>query len=68
MTSATKTMRELAPHWAVMFLVMMLGLGAVDRYLGDAGLLPALALATVVAFGYPALLRRFGLAPPAWQR
>ncbi|SDG04791.1 hypothetical protein SAMN04488067_11381 [Halorubrum xinjiangense] len=68
MTSATEKVRQLAPHWAVMFVAMFVALAAVDRVVGGLGLAASLGLVLVIAFAYPFVVRALGVAPPVWQR
>lgn len=68
MSSATEKVRQLAPHWAVMFVAMFVALAAVDRVVGGLGLAASLGLVLVIAFAYPFVVRALGVAPPVWQR
>ena len=68
MPSTTEKIRQLAPHWGVMFVVMFTVLALVERAVGDLGLLPSLLLVLIIAFGYPFVVRALGVAPPVWQR
>lgn len=68
MTSAPAKVRQLAPHWVVMFVVMFLALGAADRAFGGLGLVASLALVMGIAVAYPFVVRALGVAPPVWQR
>ena len=68
MTSATEKVRQLAPHWAVMFVAMFVALAAVERLVGGLGLAASLGVVLVIAFAYPFVVRSLGVAPPVWQR
>ena len=68
MTSATEKVRQLAPHWAVMFVAMFVALAAVDRVVDGLGLAASLGVVLVIAFAYPFVVRALGVAPPVWQR
>ncbi|MGM0448062.1 MAG: hypothetical protein ACQERM_07405 [Methanobacteriota archaeon] len=68
MTSATEKVRQLAPHWAVMFVAMFVALAAVERLVGGLGLAASLGVVLVIAFAYPFVVRALGVAPPVWQR
>lgn len=68
MTDTTGKVRQLAPHWGVMFVVMLVVLALVERVVGELSFLPSLLLVFVVAFGYPVVVRALGVAPPVWQR
>ena len=68
MTDVTEKIRQLAPHWGVMFVAMFAALALVERVVGSLSVLPSMLLVFVVAFGYPAVVRALGVAPPIWQR
>lgn len=68
MTDTTEKIRQLAPHWAVMFVVMFAALALVERVVGQLSFFASLFLVFVIAFGYPAIVRALGVAPPVWQR
>lgn len=68
MTSAPAKVRQLAPHWVVMFVAMFLALEVADRALGGLGLAASLALVVAIAVAYPFVVRALGVAPPVWQR
>jgi hypothetical protein len=59
--------RQLLPQFLIMLLLYFVGV-AVLAFVGINGFIPRVIVAVVVAFGYPAALRRTGRAPPAWQR
>lgn len=50
-----------------MLLLYFVGVFALQA-VGVDGFLPRIGVALLVAFGYPATLRRMGRAPPAWER
>ncbi|MDZ5813351.1 hypothetical protein U4E84_18640 [Halorubrum sp. AD140] len=68
MSSATEKVRQLAPHWAVMFVAMFVALAVVERVLGGLGLGASLLTVLIIAVAYPAVVRTLGVAPPVWQR
>jgi len=68
MSSTTGKVRQLAPHWAAMFLLMLAVLTLVERLVGEIGLVPSVALVVAVAIGYPYAVRALGIAPPVWRR
>jgi hypothetical protein len=68
MSSTGAKVRQLAPHWAAMFLLMIAGLTLVERIVGPLGLVPSVALVLAVGIGYPYAVRALGVAPPVWQR
>lgn len=67
MSSATEKVRQLAPHWAVMFVVMFVALAGVERVAGGLGLAASMVIVLVIAFAYPVVVRALGVAPPVWQ-
>ena len=68
MSSTAETVRQLAPHWAVMLVAMFVVLAVVGRVVGGLGPVASMALVLAVAFGYPFIVRALGVAPPVWQR
>ena len=68
MTSTTEKVRQLAPHWAVMFVVMFVVLAGVERVAGGLGLAASLMIVFAVAVAYPVAVRALDVAPPVWQR
>lgn len=67
MTSFSEKVRQLAPHWAAMFVVMFVILAIVEALHGELSLWESAALVVGVAFGYPTVVRYFGVAPEVWQ-
>ncbi len=61
-------MRQLAPHWAAMFLLMVAALSLVERVAGAPGPLASAGLVVAVAIGYPYVVRALGVAPSVWRR
>ena len=68
MTTTAEKVRQLAPHWAVMFVAMFVALALVERAVGGLGFVASMALVLTVAFGYPSVVRALGVAPPVWKR
>jgi len=68
MSSATEKVRQLAPHWTVMFVAMFAALAVVERALGGLGLVASLLIVLAIAVAYPVVVRALGVAPPVWQR
>jgi hypothetical protein len=68
MTDTAEKIRQLAPHWGVMFVVMFVVLAIVERVVGSLSFLASMLLVFVVAFGYPIVVRALCVAPPIWQR
>ncbi|MFC4451450.1 hypothetical protein [Halorussus aquaticus] len=63
----TSTWRQLLPQFLIMLLLYFAGVFVLEAA-GIGGFVPRIAVALVVAFGYPAALRRLDRAPPAWER
>lgn len=68
MSSTGDKIRQLAPHWAAMFLLMIGVLTLVERVVGPVGFVPSVAIVVAVAVGYPYVVRALGVAPPVWER
>lgn len=60
--------RELLPHYVAMLLLYGLFVVALDQVFGVEGFVWSLAVALVVAFGYPQVARQLGFAPSSWER
>lgn len=67
MTSTTEKLRQLAPHWAVMFVLMFVLLAAAESLIGGLSFWQSVILVVVIAFGYPTLVRYLGVAPEVWD-
>ena len=67
MTSFSEKARQLAPHWAVMFVLMYALLVIVQGLYGDLSFWQSAALVVAVALGYPTLVRYLGVAPEVWD-
>lgn len=59
--------RQLLPQFLIMLLLYFVGV-AILAAAGIQGFIPRVIVAVVIAFGYPAALRKAGRAPPAWER
>jgi len=68
MSSTSEKVRQLAPHWAAMFLLMIAVLTLVERAVGEVGVVPSVGLVIAVGVGYPYAVRALGVAPPVWRR
>lgn len=68
MTTTTEKVRQLAPHWGVMFALMLALLAVVERLAGEVPFWGSLLLVSVVAFGYPVVVRFLGVEPAVWRR
>ncbi|MEF8779243.1 MAG: hypothetical protein V5A46_01020 [Haloferacaceae archaeon] len=68
MTDWKARIRQLAPHWAAMFLLMIGLLAVIERVVMPLSFVQSLIVVFAIGFGYPAVVRRLGVAPPLWQR
>lgn len=65
--SIPERIRQLAPHWAVMFLLMLGLLAAVESLVGSLALWQSFFVVLIVVLGYPPLVRWLDVAPEVWQ-
>ena len=68
MSTSTDKIRQLAPHWAVMFVIMLGLIITVESVYGPLALWQSLILVVIVAFAYPPVVRQLGLAPSVWEQ
>lgn len=61
------TLLALAPHYAVMLVLVFVVLGVWRSIVGDIGLLEEFAVIAVIVFSYRPVVKRLGLAPEPWQ-
>lgn len=61
------TVLALAPHYAVMLVLVFGVLGIWRAVIGDLGLLGEFAIIAVIVFSYRPIVKRLGLAPEPWQ-
>lgn len=59
--------RQLVPQFLAMLLLYFAAVVVLEA-VGISGFVPRIVVALLVAFGYPAALRRLGREPPAWER
>lgn len=59
--------RQLLPQFLIMLVLYLVGV-AILGFFEIQGFVPEVIVAIIIAFGYPAALRRAGRAPPAWER
>lgn len=59
--------RQLLPQFLLMLLLYFVAVVALEA-VGVVGFVPRIVVALLIAFGYPAALRRLGREPPAWER
>lgn len=67
MTSLSEKVRQLAPHWAAMFVIMFVLLAIAELLIGELSFWQSVGLVVVVALGYPTAVRYLGVAPEVWQ-
>ena len=63
-----ETLRQLLPQFLIMMVLYSIVVIAMRATLGISGFAPQMAVALVIAFGYPRLLRRLGREPAMWER
>lgn len=68
MTPLADTVRQVAPHWGVMFVTMLAALAVAERVVDGVPLWGSLFLVLVVAVGYPPVVSAVGVAPDVWER
>lgn len=61
------TLLALAPHYAVMLVIVFLVLGIWRSFVGDIGLVGEFAIIAVIVFSYRPAVKRLGVAPEPWQ-
>lgn len=66
MPTTAEKIKQLAPHWAVMFLLMFLVLSIIRATYGELSFWQSVVLVVVIAFGYPSVVRYLGVAPEVW--
>jgi len=63
----TSKWRQLLPQFVAMMLLYFAFVAALAAA-GVDGFVPRMVVALVIAFGYPVVLRQFGLEPEVWRR
>jgi hypothetical protein len=61
------TLLALAPHYALMLVIVFVVLGVWRAFVGDIGLLGEFVIIAVIVFGYRPVVQRLGIAPEPWQ-
>jgi hypothetical protein len=61
------TLLALAPHYAVMLVLVFVALGVWRSIVGDIGLLEEFAVIAVIVFSYRPVVKWLGVAPEPWQ-
>ena len=64
----TGLLRQVLPHYVVMFLLAIGSLLVVESAVGNVGLIVEFAVILVVLFAYRTAALRFGFAPEVWKR
>ena len=63
----TDGLKELAPHYVALMILVFLVLTVVRAVVGDIGFWLELALVLVVVFAYRPIVARLGVAPSGWE-
>ena len=66
MTSTVGRLRQLAPHWAMILVVLFVSFTLIESIVGPLELWQSLIVVAVIAFGYPIVVRSLGVAPDVW--
>ncbi len=67
MTALKQKIRQLAPHWAAMFVLMILLVVIGESIIGSLLIWQSTALIVATAVAYPVVVRYLGVAPETWQ-
>lgn len=67
MTSLRQKIRQLAPHWAAMFVLMILFVAIGESVVGSLSIWHSTAVIVATAIVYPTAVRYLGIAPETWQ-
>lgn len=62
-----ETLVALAPHYAVMLLVVFAALAVWRATLGEPSLVEEFVVVLVIVFAYRPVVKRLGVAPEPWQ-
>jgi len=60
-------LKELAPHYVALLVLVFLVLTAVQAVVGEIGFWVELAIILVVVFTYRPIVVRLGVAPSGWE-
>lgn len=63
----TDQLKELAPHYIVMLLLVFLALAIVRTVAGDIGFWIEFAIIAIVVFAYRPIVVQLGLGPSRWE-
>lgn len=61
------TLLELAPHYVVMFALVLVVLAVLRSIVGNFGILIEFAIIFILVFSYRPIVLRLGVAPSAWE-
>ncbi len=67
MAGFREQMRQLAPHYAVLIVIMFGALLLLESVYPDLHFVGRIAVAFGIAIAYPIVLRRLDMAPEVWQ-
>ncbi|MBX0298029.1 hypothetical protein [Haloarcula nitratireducens] len=62
----TERLKEIAPHYIAMFVLVFLVLTVIEALVGDIGFWIELAIIMVVVVAYRPLVGRLGIGPSGW--
>ncbi len=63
----TDKIRQLAPHYLAMLVVVFLVVSVLRSFVGEIRFLVEFAVILVIVFLYPFAVRRLGYAPSVWE-
>ncbi|MBX0323165.1 hypothetical protein EGH21_09005 [Halomicroarcula sp. F13] len=63
----TNRLKELAPHYVAMFVLVFLVLAVVRALVGEIGFWTELAVIVVIVFAYRPVVVRLGIGPSGWE-
>jgi hypothetical protein len=63
----TDRLRDLAPHYVAMFVIVFLVLTAARAVVGEVGFWAELAIVMVVVLAYRPVVTRLGVGPGGWE-
>lgn len=63
----TDKLRELAPHYIAMLLLVFVGLAIIRAFVGEIGFWAELAIVFVIVFAYRPIVVRLGIGPSGWE-
>lgn len=67
MPTLSEKVRQLAPHWAVMVIIMYALLAVIQIVYGQLSFWQSVLLVVFIAFAYPTAVRMLGVAPEVWD-